>query len=145
MGLLTKISDKYELTRSISVADVKGYLQKEYDRAFERENEIDRLEKENKELKKISLKYDAMCVIQDNTQKRIEKQDARIKEYQEEIKGLETQIKLLNSKNYDIKKNAEKTIEEKNNTIKALKKEIKNLEKNQVANETENKKVKKTK
>ena len=125
MKILANFKDKYELTKSISVTDVKGYLQKEYDRASERENLIRTYEKQIKELKKTELKYEALLVVQENTQKRIENQDNRIKELKEEISENEKQIKLLNSKIFDIKANAEQKLKEKDKEIKELKKQIK--------------------
>ena len=76
-GLIKKenIEDKYELTKSVKLVDVKGYLQKEYERANERENEIQRLEYQIEELRDISIKYDAMLVIQEETQKREKSQN----------------------------------------------------------------------
>ena len=125
MKLLSTFKDKYELTKSISVTDVKGYLQKEYDRANKRENLIREYEKQIKDLKRTELKYEALLVIQENTQQRIEKQDDRINELKEEIAENEKTIKLLNSKNLDIKENAEQKLKEKDKEIKELKKQIK--------------------
>lgn len=136
MNLLKKetkkqLEDKYELTKSVKLVDVKGYLQKEYDRANERENMIKDLENEVKELTEISFKYDAMLVIQQETQKRIEKQDALIKELRENIKVKNDEIKLVKAKKIDIKTNAENKLKEKDNEIKELKKQLKNYEKPQ--------------
>ena len=127
MNILERVKDKYELTRSVKVTDVKGYLQEEYKRANKREELIRQQEKEIKELKKTELKYDALLVIQENTQHRIEKQDERIKELKEEIVENEKQIKLLQSKQFDIKANAEQKLKEKDKEIKELKKQIKKL------------------
>ena len=80
-------NDKYELTKSVKLVDVKGYLQKEYDRANERENKIFELEKQVEELTKIQIKYDAMLVVQQETQKRIDKQDTIISNLREKLKA----------------------------------------------------------
>lgn len=124
-----QIEDRYELTKSVKMVDIKGYLQKEYDRANQRENMIKGLEEEIEELTEISLKYDAMLVVQQETQKRIEKQDELIKELREKIKTRDDEIKLYKSKQIDIKVNAENKLKEKDNEIKELKKQIKELSK----------------
>lgn len=124
--------DKYELTKSVKLVDVKGYLQQEYERANVRENMIADLENEIEELTNISIKYDAMLVVQQETQKRIEKQDNLIKELREKIKNKDEELKLANSKQIDIKVNAENKLKEKDNEIKELKKQFKDLTKNKV-------------
>lgn len=121
--------DKYELMTSVKLVDVKGYLQKEYDRANDRENFIKELENRIEDLTKISIKYDAMLVIQEETQKRIEKQDNLIKELREKIKSKDDEIKLSKSKQIDIKVNAENKLKEKDIEIKELKKQLKELTK----------------
>lgn len=72
------LEDEYELMKSVKIVDVKGYLQKEYDRASEREEMIRKLEKKIEEQNETELKYNAMLVIQEETQKRIEKADRGI-------------------------------------------------------------------
>lgn len=129
MKLMERIKDKYELTKSVKVTDVKGYLQKEYDRAKEREDLILVYENQIRELKKTEMKYDALLVIQENTQERISRQDERIKQLKIEIDKLEKQIQLAKSKQTDIKINAENLLKEKDREIKALKKEISSLSK----------------
>ena len=79
-------NDKYELTKRDKLVDVKGYLQKEYDRANEREDKIFELEKQVEELTEIQIKYDAMLVVQQETQKRIDKQDITISNLREKLK-----------------------------------------------------------
>lgn len=123
------LDDKYELTKSVKLTDVKGYLQKEYDRASEREEMIKELEKKIEEQNETELKYNAMLVIQEETQKRIERQDTLIKDLRETIKRKDDEIKLLQSKQIDIKTNAEKKLIDKDGVIKELKKQIKELEK----------------
>lgn len=120
-----KIEDRYELTKSVKLVDVKGYLQKEYDRANERESMIKDLENQIQELTETSFKYDAMLVIQQETQKRIEKQDILIKELREKIKEKDDEIKLVKSKQTDIKINAENKLKEKDKVIKELKAQLK--------------------
>lgn len=121
----TNLEDKYELTKSVKLVDVKGYLQKEYDRANKREDMIKQLEEEIQDLTTISLKYDAMLVVQEETQKRIEKQDKLIDELRIKIKQKDDELKLAKSKQVDIKINAENKLKEKDNEIKELKKQIK--------------------
>ena len=123
--------DKYELTKSVKLVDVKGYLQNEYDRASEREGIIQTLEARIEELNLISLKYDAMLVVQQETQKRVEKQDALIKEMREKIRQKDNEIKLAKSKQIDIKVNAENKLKEKDDEIKELKIQVKNYMKKQ--------------
>lgn len=123
------LDDKYELTKSVKLVDIKGYLQNEYDRASEREEMIRELEKKIEEQNEIELKYNAMLVIQEETQKRIERQDKLIKDLREEIKQRDDKIKLSQSKQIDIKANAEKKLKDKDDDIKELKKQIKELEK----------------
>lgn len=134
MGMLALINknkqekkDKYELLASVKITDVKGYLQKEYDRASEREDLIKDLEKEIARLKEIEIKYGALLVVQEKTQERIEKQDSRIKELKETINDYQDRLKLSNSKNTDIRINAENKLKEKDNEIKDLKQQIKEL------------------
>lgn len=124
-----KIEDKYELTKSVQLVDVKGYLQKEYERATERENFIKELEDKIVEYKKTAIKYDAMLVVQEQTQKRIERQDEIIKDFREKMSAKDEEIKLSKSKQIDIKLNAEKKLKEKDALIKELKKQIKELSK----------------
>lgn len=124
-----KIEDKYELTKSVQLTDIKGFLQKEYDRANEREDFIKILENQIEKLTKTAIKYDAMLVVQEETQKRIEKQNALIKELREKIKSKDDEIKLSRSKQIDLKVNAENKLKEKDIEIKELKEQIKNLTK----------------
>lgn len=121
--------DKYGLTKSVQITDVKGYLQKEYERATERENLIQELEEKLDKFNELQLKYDAMLVVQQETQKRIERQDENIKEYRERISIKDVEIKELKAKQIDIKINAEKKLKEKDTEIKELKKQIKEVTK----------------
>lgn len=122
-------NDKYELTKSVKLVDVKGYLQKEYDRANEREDKIFELEKQVEELTKIQIKYDAMLVVQQETQKRIDKQDTIISNLREKLKAKTDELKLCNSKKIDIKVNFENQLKKKDDEIKELKKELKKFQK----------------
>lgn len=124
-----KREDKYELMKSVQLVDVKGYLQKEYERAAEREEMIQNLEEKLVEAKKLQIKYDSMLVVQQETQKRIERQDELIKQLREERNLKEDELRLAKSKQIDIKLNAETKLKEKDNKIKELRKEIKELNK----------------
>ena len=104
-------------------------MQKEYDRANEREDFIRTLENQIEKLTKTAIKYDAMLVVQEETQKRIEKQNVLIKELREKIKSKDDEIKLSRSKQIDLKVNAENKLKEKDIEIKELKEQIKNLTK----------------
>lgn len=122
-------NDKYELTKSVKLVDIKGYLQKEYDRANEREDKIFELEKQIEELTEIQIKYDAMLVVQKETQKRIDKQDTIISNLREKLKAKTDELKLCNSKKIDIKVNFENQLKKKDDEIKELKKELKKFQK----------------
>jgi septal ring factor EnvC (AmiA/AmiB activator) len=119
--------DKYELTKSIQVVDVKGYLQKEFDRAEEREKYIVELEDKMKEAEKTSIKYDALLVVQEKTQARIERQDQRIKDLKAEIEARKNAEKILRSKLVDVKVNAEKKLKEKDSKIRELRKQLREV------------------
>ncbi len=129
MNLLSKLKNKYELTRSVKITDVKGYLQKEFERAKEREDYITTLENKIEELTKTGLKYDALLVIQKNTQERIETQNNKIKDLKVKIEDYQNQIKIEKTKQFDIKANSERLLNEKDTEIKTLKKEILKLNK----------------
>ena len=122
-------NDKYELTKSVKLVDIKGYLQKEYDRANEREDKIFELEKQIEKLIEIQIKYDAMLVVQQETQKRIDKQDTIISNLREKLKAKTDELKLCNSKKIDIKVNFENQLKKKDDEIKELKKELKKFQK----------------
>ena len=116
-------NDKYELTKSVKLVDIKGYLQKEYDRANEREDKIFELEKQIEKLIEIQIKYDAMLVVQQETQKRIDKQDTTISNLREKLKIKTDELKLCNSKRIDIKVNFENQLKKKDDEINKLKEE----------------------
>lgn len=119
--------DKYELTKRIQAVDVKGYLQKEFDRAEEREKYIVELEDKMKEAEKTSIKYDALLVVQEKTQERIERQDQRIKDLNAEIEARKDAEKILRSRLVDVKVNAEKKLKEKDSKIKELRKQLREV------------------
>jgi len=125
MNLLSKLKNKYELTRSVKITDVKGYLQKEFERAKEREDYITTLENKIEELTKTELKYDALLVIQKNTQERIETQNNKIKDLKVKIEDYQNQIKVEKTKQFDIRTNSERLLNERETEIKTLKKNIK--------------------
>lgn len=103
-------NDEFGLMRKITVRDVKGYLQKEFERAAKREQEIINLEGQIGELEKIKLAYEAMLVVQEKTQERIEAQDERIKELKADIAEHKKTEQQLRAKIVDIKVNAEKKL-----------------------------------
>lgn len=106
-------NDEFGLTQKVELTDVKGYLQKEFDRAAEREMEIAKLEKRIVELEATKLKYEAMLVVQEKTQERIERQDKRIKELKEDIEKRKKTETQLRARITDIKVNAEKKLKAK--------------------------------
>lgn len=111
--------DRYGLTKTVKITDVKGYLQKEFDRAKDREEFIEKQREKIAELEQVSIKYDAMLVVQEKTQERIERQDALIKKLRDEVSKHEKTEKALRAKITDIKINAEKKLKAK--TAKAKK------------------------
>ena len=111
--------DRYGLTKTVKITDVKGYLQKEFDRAKDREEFIEKQREKIAELEQVSIKYDAMLVIQEKTQERITRQDALIKKLRDEVNKHKETEKALRAKITDIKINAEKKLKAK--TAKAKK------------------------
>lgn len=132
MNLIEKIKskkDKYELTKSVKIADIKEYLQNEYDRASIREDTITKLEKDIEQYKILEQKYNAMLIVQEKTTERTKKLDSTIKELRDKVNGKNGDITLLKSKLSDIKINAENKLKEKDKEIKELKKQIRELKK----------------
>lgn len=132
MNLIRKIKskkDKYELTKSVRIADIKEYLQNEYDRASIREDTITKLEKDIEEYKILEQKYNAMLIVQEKTTERTKKLDNTIKELRDRVNDKNDEITLLKSKQSDIKINAENKLKEKDKEIKELKKQIRELKK----------------
>lgn len=119
--------DTYELTRMVAIPDVKMYLQKEYDKAFEREDYIKNQENKIKQLLEVEMKYSALLVVQQNIQKRIDNYENTIKGLRKDNEILQDSVKLQISKNQDIKINAENKLKEKDNEIRDLKNELKKL------------------
>ena len=107
-----KKEDPYGLLQTVSVTDVKGYLQKEFDRAKEREKVIEDQHQKIIELEEIKMKYDAMLVVQEKTQERIERQDELIKKLRAEAEKQKDVERKLRAKIVDVKANAEKKIKE---------------------------------
>lgn len=105
--------DPYGLTKAVEITDVKGYLQKEFERAKEREEYIVAQDEKINELEQVSIKYDAMLVVQEKTQERIERQDELIKKLRDDIKKHKETEKALRAKIVDIKINAEKKLKAK--------------------------------
>lgn len=105
-------NDPYGLMQTIKVTDVKGYLQKEFERAEEREAFIEEQFERIKKLEAINVKYEALLVVQDKTQKRIERLDATIKKLREDLEKSKTTEKALRAKIVDIKANAERKLGE---------------------------------
>lgn len=107
-------------TRNIPIPDVKTYLLKEYERAFEREDYIKTLEQQIKDYKIIEQKYNAMLVVQEKREERYKKQEEQIVE----------QKKTINKKEEEIKKEKEKQLntianaKEENNILKEQIKEL---------------------
>lgn len=115
-------NDEFGLMRKITVRDVKGYLQIEFERAAKREQEIINLEGQIGELEKIKLSYEAMLVVQEKTQKRIEAQDERIKKLKADIAEHKKTEQELRAKIVDIKANAEKKLKAMRDRAKKTKK-----------------------
>lgn len=115
-------NDEFGLMRKITVRDVKGYLQKEFERAAKREQEIINLEGQIGELEKVRLAYEAMLVVQEKTQERIEAQDERIKELKADIAEHKKTEQQLRAKIVDIKANAEKKLKAMRDRVKKTKK-----------------------
>lgn len=107
-----KGEDPYGLLQTINVTDVKGYLQKEFDRAKEREGVIEDQHQKIIELEEIKIKYEAMLVVQEKTQERIERQDELIKKLRAEAEKQKDVERKLRAKIVDVKANAEKKIKE---------------------------------
>jgi len=132
MGMLAVVKnkmDKYKLLESVKVADIKEYLKKEYDRTREKDKQIEILENDIIRYKEFELKYHGMLVVQEESEKRMQEQDNKIKQLKEQISILQDNIKLLSMEKGDIKLNAEKKLEQKDIKIKELNKEIKELTK----------------
>lgn len=115
-------NDEFGLMRRITVRDVKGYLQIEFERAAKREQEIINLEGQIGELEKIKLAYEAMLVVQEKTQKRIEAQDERIEKLKADIAEHKKTEQELRAKIVDIKANAEKKLKAMRDRVKKTKK-----------------------
>lgn len=119
--------DKYELTKTVKVADVKAYLLKEFERSEASEKTIEKLEEEIVRLKKIETVYNNLLVIDEKKEERYDRQDKKIEQLKETIREKDEEIKLGQTKATNIKINAENKLKEKDEIIKELKAELKKL------------------
>lgn len=119
--------DKYELTKTVNVADVKAYLLKEFQRAESQEKTIEKLEEKIVELKRTELAYNNLLVIDEKKEERYNRQDAKIKQLKAIIEDKDKEIKLGQAKATNIKINAENKLKEKDEIIKELRTELKEL------------------
>lgn len=111
-----------DYTRNIPIADVKVYLKKEYDRAFEREELIRTQQKRLEEYEKLSQKYDAMLIVQEKREERYKIQEKDLISFKNELKKEKENYKDLSSKMLDTLKNCEKMEKQlKNSKIIAIK------------------------
>lgn len=117
--------EKYNLTENVKVADVKQYLQDEYNRAYEREATIKRLENRIIFLEEEKVKYEALLVISDENRTRLLNKESELKELKNIISELKENIKALKNTNTNIELNSIKILKEKDEEIKLLKKELK--------------------
>ena len=113
------------LTKEVQLKDIKYYLEQEYDRANERENNIRQLENKIIGLKETELKYNAMLVVQEKREERYNKQEETIKDLRKQVSTLQDNLKKEIAKQTDIKINAENKIKELKEQIKELQKEKK--------------------
>ncbi len=94
-------------TRNIPISDVKTYLLKEYERAFEREDYIKTLEKQIEDYKVIEQKYSAMLVVQEQREERYKKQEEQIIELKMNVNKKEEEINKEKEKQLNTIVNAE--------------------------------------
>ena len=123
VSYITK-KDMVAFTKTVPVPDVKTYLLKEYERAFEREEKISNLEQQIEYYKKIETEYNAMLVVQDKREERYAKQEEKLKELKQQKTCLETEIKLLKTKLSDLTTNHNKIVSENKTTIEKLQKNV---------------------
>lgn len=123
VSYITK-KDMVAFTKTVPVPDVKTYLLKEYERAFEREEKISNLEQEIDNYKKIETEYNAMLIVQDKREERYAKQEEKLKELKQQKTCLETEIKLLETKLSDLTTNHKKIVSENKTTIEKLQKNV---------------------
>lgn len=124
---LATIREKYNLTENVKVADVKQYLKDEYERAYNREQTIGKLETKIEELQEYKIKYDAMLVISEENRNRLLNAEEKIKELKEEINDNKEDNRSLKNTNNNIEMNYINKLKEKESKIKDLQKEVKKL------------------
>lgn len=116
MNLIKKVSaikGEMQLSKKVSVKDVKGYLEDEFERAKAREEYIVELENKLKEAAELKIKYDAMLVVQAKVSERVKRQDERIKALKEELKKELSEKVKLKAKITDLRINSKKAIAKK--------------------------------
>jgi hypothetical protein len=126
--LITR-KESYNLTQQVKVADVKQYLADEYERAFKREQEIDKLEREVKSLLEIKVKYDVLLIASDKNRERLLISEEKIAQLKKEIAELKNINMALKNTNSNIEINYNKELKQKDLKISELEKEIKKLSK----------------
>lgn len=117
--------DRYELMRTVQVADIKGILEQEYQRSKVQEEKILELNNQIIELKKTEMSYHAMLVVQEQTAKRTERLQETIDNLLKERNDLTEKIKVQDAKMFDIRLNAEKKLKERDAKIRELRKQVK--------------------
>lgn len=110
---LQVVKGEMQLSKKVSVKDVKEYLEDEFERAKAREEYIVELENKLKEATDLKIKYDAMLVVQEKVSERVERQDERIKALKEELKKELSEKVNLKAKITDLRINSKKAIAKK--------------------------------
>lgn len=116
MNLIKRVSDikgEMQLSKKVSVKDVKGYLEDEFERAKAREEYIVELENKLKEATDLQIKYDTMLVVQEKVSERVKRQDERIKALKEELKKELSEKVKLKAKITDLRINSKKAVAKK--------------------------------
>lgn len=116
MNLIKKVSaikGEMQLSKKVSVKDVKGYLEDEFERAKAREQYIVELENELKEAADLQIKYNTMLVVQEKISERVKRQDERIKALKEELKKELSEKVKLKAKITDLRINSKKAVAKK--------------------------------
>ena len=107
------IKGEMQLSKKVSVKDVKGYLEDEFERAKVREEYIVELENKLKEATDLKIKYDTMLVVQEKVSERVKRQDERIKALKEELEKEISEKVKLKAKITDLRINSKKAIAKK--------------------------------
>lgn len=116
MNLIKRVSaikGEMQLSKKVSVKDVKGYLEDEFERAKVREQYIAELENELKGAAELQIKYNAMLVVQEKISERVKRQDERIKALKEELKKELSEKVKLKAKITDLRINSKKAVAKK--------------------------------